>query len=227
MEFNRTIWNDNQKLLKNLMKKEESFQNAINLFLDQHAMVHDSCISKKDWITFEDKLWQGMDDSTFRLAQNKKGRTVAYGIWHSTRIEDITMNLLVANEIQIIDQDNWIEKLHSIIYDTGNTLCPESILKFSKTINRQALKEYRKSVALKTRLIVNSLNYQDLNKRIPEERLQKVSSLSAVLSEEQSFWLIDFWRKKTVSGILLMPVTRHHLVHLNESMQSKAIGQRK
>jgi len=70
-------------------------------------------------------------------------------------------------------------------------------------------------------------NYQDLNKRIPEERLQKVSSLSAVLSEEQSFWLIDFWRKKTVSGILLMLVTRHHLVHLNESMQSKAIGQRK
>lgn len=30
---------------------------------------------------------------------DKKGRTIAYGLWHLARIEDITMNILVADEI--------------------------------------------------------------------------------------------------------------------------------
>ena len=36
---------------------------------------------------------------------------------------------------------------------------------------------------------------------------------------EEARWLTDYWGKKTFSGLLLMPATRHNLVHLNESMR--------
>ena len=67
-------------------------------------------MSGVDEKTFEDELWKELDENTFRTSINKKGRTVAYGVWHSTRIEDITMNLLVAGEEQIFNIGKWQDK---------------------------------------------------------------------------------------------------------------------
>lgn len=224
MEFNRKTWNSNHKILRELLKKESTFKDAINLFLDQHARIHSSDISGIERATFEDELWEGMDEIAFRKGQNKKGRTVAYGMWHSARIEDITINLLVAGENQIIDEDNWIDRINSSIYDTGNALDRDGILKFSQTIDMQALRDYRKAVAKKTRKIACSLTYSDLKIKALEIGLEKAISLGAVANNENALWLIDFWRKKTVSGILLFTATRHHLVHINESMEAKKRG---
>jgi hypothetical protein len=52
-------------------------------------------------------------------------------------------------------------------------------------------------------------------------QLQQIIDEGAVLNVEASNWLIDFWGKKNVSGILLMPGTRHHIVILNESFREK------
>lgn len=224
MQYTIKTWNENQKTLRHLLKKESTFKNAIELFMDQHARIHASDVSGINSVTFEDELWEGMDETTFRMAQNKKGRTVAYGMWHSARIEDITMNLLVTGDEQIIDQDNWIEKINSPIYDTGNALDSEGILEFSQVIDMNALRAYRKAVGKKTGKIVSSLKYTDLKTNVLENGLEKAVALGAVVNDEKAMWLIDFWGKKTVSGILLMPATRHHLVHINESMEAKKRG---
>jgi hypothetical protein len=224
MEYTKKTWNENQKTLRQLLKKESTFNNAIQLFMDQHARIHASNVSKINSVTFEDELWKGMDERTFRIGQNKKGRTVAYGMWHSARIEDITMNLLVIDGEQIIDQDNWRKKINSPIYDTGNALNADGILEFSQAIDMQALREYREAVGKKTREIVDSLKYTDLKTKALEKGLEKAVKVGAVANHEDAIWLIDFWRKKTVAGILLMPATRHHLVHINESMEAKKRG---
>jgi hypothetical protein len=51
--------------------------------------------------------------------------------------------------------------------------------------------------------------------------LKRIIDEGAVLDVEASNWLIDFWGRKNVAGILLMPATRHHVVHLNESFSAK------
>ncbi|WP_432665635.1 DinB family protein [Wukongibacter baidiensis] len=226
MDPTKKAWNDNLKMLRELLKKESTFENAINLFMDQHARVHASDVSGIECVTFEDKLWEDTDEVTFRRGQSKKGRTIAYGMWHSARIEDIAMNLLVADEEQIIDQGNWMKRMNSSIYDTGNALNIDEILEFSRTIDMQALRDYRKAVGKKTRKIVNSLIYKDLKINALESGLEKALALGAVVNDEKALWLIDFWRKKTVSGTLLMQATRHHFMHINESMEAKKIGLR-
>jgi hypothetical protein len=32
---------------------------------------------------------------------------------------------------------------------------------------------------------------------------------------------VDYWSKKTIAGLLLMPPTRHCILHLNEAMRIK------
>ncbi len=73
-------------------------------------MVHSSNLSGIEEQTFEDELFEKLDEKTFRTSTNEKGRTIAYGIWHSTRAEDITMNILVAGDKQIFHTDHWQQK---------------------------------------------------------------------------------------------------------------------
>lgn len=214
-------WNKDIKQLRELILKQDKIEESKNLCLSLHSMVHSSIMSGINKKTFEDELWEELDDNTFRTATNEKGRTIAYGIWHSTRIEDITMNILVAEDEQIFNIGNWKEKINSKIIDTGNAMTGEEIIEFSKNINMQELKNYRIAVGRKTREIIKNLTSDDMKRKFEKYRLQQIIDEGAVLDVEAANWLIDFWERKNVSGIILMPATRHHVVHINESLSAK------
>lgn len=219
--MNLKPWNEDIKHLREVILKEDKLEESKNLCLSLHSMVHSSNMSGVSVKTFEDELWEGLDEESCKTAVNEKGRTIAYGIWHSSRIEDITMNLLVTGEGQIFNLENWKDKINSKITDTGNALTKEGILEFSKNINIEELRNYRAEVGKRTREIINNLIFKDMKKKFEKERLQRIIDEGAVLDVEEANWLIDFWGRKNVAGILLMPVTRHHIVHLNESFSAK------
>lgn len=214
-------WNNDIKELREIILKQDKFEESKKLCLELHSMVHSSKMSGIDKKTFEDELWEGLDEDTFKTCTNEKGRTVAYGIWHSTRIEDMTMNILVAGNEQIFKVGNWKEKINSNISDTGNAMTKEEIIGFSGNINMQELQNYRIAVGRMTREIIKNLKPEDMKRKIKKDELQRILDEGAVLDVEGANWLIDFWRRKNVSGIILMPATRHHVVHINESLNAK------
>ncbi len=214
-------WNDDIKELRKIILKPDKIQEIKSLALSLHSMVHLSIMSGVDKKTFEDELWEGLDENTFRTSQNQKGRTIAYGIWHCTRIEDITMNLLVAGDKQIFNRGNWQEKINSNITDTGNAMSEDDIIEFSKNINMEELKNYRIEVGRRTRDIVENLSTEDMKRNFDKHRLQRILDERAVLDVKASNWLIDFWGRKNVAGIILMPMTRHQVIHINESLSAK------
>jgi len=216
-------WNEKLQELRKIILKPEEIDKTKKLCLELHEMVHMGKMSNINVKTFEDELWENLDEETIRTATNEKGRTIVYGIWHSTRIEDITMNILVADFKQVFEED-WLQKIHSSIKNTGNALTKEEILEFSKDININQLKEYRIAVGRKTREIINNLNRTDLKRKMKKESLQRILDDGAVENVEAANWLIEFWGKKNVAEILLMPVTRHHVVHINESLRAKKNG---
>lgn len=216
------LWNSQQKLLKSIITKSDKFDETIKVCLDQHSMVHTSEMSQTNIVTFEDELWDGLDEVTFRTMPTEKDEaTIAWCLWHSTRIEDITMNILVADDTQVINSSNWLEKMNVKICDTGNAMTNEDIVDFSLSIDMQELKNYRRTVGKKTREIIKKFEPSDLKKKMEASRLQRILDEGGVLNVEGANWLIDFWSRKNVAGILLMPVTRHHIVHINESIQLK------
>lgn len=226
MEERKALWNDQQTYLREILMKPDRVEEAKELCLKQHALVHCSEMSNSPVATFEDELWEGLEEDAFRSAAGVKGRTVAYGMWHSSRIEDITMNILVADRPQVIDENNWQAKINASIYDTGNELSPEEIAAFSATIQLQELRNYRIAVGRRTREIIAGLQQTDFKKKFQTEKLEHIFEIGAVSKDPAACWLVDFWGKKNVAGILLMPATRHHMVHINESMTAKKKGMR-
>jgi len=217
----RKEWNEKLKQLRELIKKEATYDEARELFFELHGMVHASVISNGLSHTFEDELWEALPETVARTALNKKGRTILYGMWHSARIEDMTMTLLVSGKDQVIDRGDWKERLNATIYDTGNALNTDEILNFSKKVSIENLKAYRNAVGTETREIVKELDFRASKRKVSQEGIRRICELGAVVKDERAFWLIDFWGRKNAAGILLMPCTRHHLVHINESLEAR------
>jgi hypothetical protein len=213
-------WNPKQALLNEYLRKPIKFDEAIKLCLELHSMVHTSKMSGLDSVTYEDELWEGLDEMTFRVRLKKRGATIAWNLWHLTRIEDIAANILITDGLQVMDRELQV-KLNSTVLDTGNAMSDVEMDEFSKTINMRELKNYRIKVGRKTRKIIGRLNPDDLKRRMTAGQLKRILDEGGVLNAEGSRWLIDFWGRKTVAGLLSMPVTRHQVVHLNDSLKIK------
>jgi hypothetical protein len=213
-------WNPKQELLKSIIYKPERFAESIELCLGMHLFVHASEMSGVNFMTFEDELWNGLDDTTFRAMPSEKDNTIAWNLWHLSRIEDLTSNLLIAGEYQVIYADKWCEKMNVDIIDTGNAMTTNEIINFSKKIKMESLRNYRIAVGRKTREIIKGLSQKDIKTKVSPKGLKRILDEGGVV--EGSKGLLDFWGRKDIAGILLMPLTRHQVVHLNNSLRIKA-----
>jgi hypothetical protein len=95
------------------------------------------------------------------------------------------------------------------------------IFNLSRSLNMEQLYAYRNAVGSRTREIIESLKLADLKCKMTPESVQRILAEGGVTEHKDSVWLLDFWGKKTVAGILLMPITRHQILHINDSMSLK------
>lgn len=68
------------------------------------------------------------------------------------------------------ERGNYQESINSPIITTGNELVKEQIVDFSKQLNMKELYSYIFEVKDSTEKIINSLSYDQLKKKVPEER---------------------------------------------------------
>jgi len=95
----------------------------------------------------------------------------------------------------------------------------EGVANLSNAIDIEALRAYRLAVGRRTRDIVKQLEPEELKQKVEPSRLQQVMDEGAVV--EAASGLVVYWSKRNIAGLLLMPATRHNLVHLNEALQLK------
>jgi hypothetical protein len=219
MHPDRKTWNQNQQILQRLLIQGEDFSNAIQLFFSQHSLLHAAEMAQTGFTTFEDEIWDGLSNSAARLIPKGAEHSIAWNFWHLARIEDVTMNLLVAGSAQLFEQEGWLSRLNVTNRDTGNAMDPLRIAEISARVDLGVLRAYRTAVGRRTREIVLALQPGDLKKKVDPGRLQRVLAEGAV--EAAAMGLIEYWGGRTVAGLLLMPPTRHNFVHLNEMLRLK------
>jgi len=218
-EFYPKLLNKQQTELRQIMMSFEQHEKAIALFLRQHAMLHSKKMSQSELWSFEDEVLNDMAEGQIRRIPQNCEHSVAWLIWHIARCEDITMNLLVAGSPQILHRDGWLGRMKITIRDTGNAMDEKDMADFNASIDIEALRAYRVAVGHRTREIVQHLQSEELKQKIAPSRIQRVRDEGAVV--EAASGIIDYWSKRNKAGLLLMPATRHNLVHLNEALRIK------
>lgn len=220
MDPNRKQWNEGHKKLRKALDSADGHQKAIDLFLRQHAMVHRAEMSQMRLPSFADEVWEDTDEIIVRCVPPKLEHSIAWIIWHLARIEDMTMNGLLGDVPQVFFLDEWHKKLNISLKHSGNVVMDEAdVTELSQTIDIQALKAYRLAVGRSTQKAVRGLQPGDFKQKVKSDRLQMLLENGSVLEEARG--LLDYWGNLTIAGLMLMPPTRHNLVHLNEALKVK------
>jgi uncharacterized damage-inducible protein DinB len=204
------------------MESFDRHDEAIKLFMDQHAMLHSAQVAQTDLWSYEDAVLDDIPEEEYRRIPAKGEHSVAWLVWHMARCEDITMNLLVAGSPQVMNEGDWSTRLGITARDTGNAMDAVEISEFSAAIDIDALRAYRVAVGCRTREVVSELQPDDLKQRVDPARLQRVWDEGAVV--EAARGIAEYWGNRNIAGLLLMPATRHNLVHLNEILKLKQRG---
>lgn len=219
MDANRHHWNEQQQALRKALSRPAEHSRAMKLLLEQHAAVHSAQMSGGTGWSMEDEVWEGLSESAARCIPAGMEHSIAWVFWHLTRIEDVTMNLLLAGSPQVFSQEDWQARLKSPFCETGNAMDAQGIVALSAALDLEALRAYRLAVGRRTRGVVQQLEPGEMLQKIDPTRLQRVMDEGAVL--EASRGLLDYWGGLSKAGLLLMPPTRHPVVHLNEAMRLK------
>jgi hypothetical protein len=219
LEANRKICLKQQTELRHKLLSAEQYQEACQLFFKQHAMLHSDKMANAGLFSLEDKIFDELSEEVARQIPRNSEHSIVWNIWHTARIEDITMNILVAGSQQILIQDNWLSQMKIDVRHSGNAMEVEEIRELSNQIDIHALRAYRVAVGRRTREIVKGIQSQELKSKVDPGRIDQIRSEGAVV--EAANEIIDYWSKRNIAGLLLMPPTRHNLVHLNESLRLK------
>jgi hypothetical protein len=157
----RETWNENHKILTEIILKPKEHYRAIQLFLSQHALLHSSVIGNTGKLTLDDEVFS-----------------------------------------------------HS-----GNNMSEEEIAELSSKIDFDSLLAYRAAVGKQTRQVVSLLKPGQFKMKVEQNRIKRLFDENAVT--QNANWLADYWSKKSIAGLILMPATRHNYLHLNKCVRIK------
>ena len=198
------------------IKKRDTYKAGIDTLFDLRKQLTETLISFKEELNRED-----FDAIPFINADGYHSKTIAYSIWHIFRIEDIVAHTLISETEQVFFSGNYQERINSPIITTGNELVKEQLSDFSKRLNLKELYSYIFEVKDSTEKIINSLSYDELKRKISEERKEYLKSLKVVSDDKNAIWLIDYWCGKDIRGLIQMPFSRHWIMHIEASLRIK------
>ena len=223
-----------EELFAPIREKYNELKNALEgtdidrireLTLEVHAMVHPAEISGRAEKTIADYVLDYMLKGNQNTLVPREDydvdlhyagtRTVpmCWQFWHTYRIEDLVSNILMADQEQIFNEE-WQNKICSSITDTGNALELDEVIAFGKEINIEALREYMFVVGKNTRRILENLTLEQIKSMVSYESVMRILEEGGVTTDFRSIWLLVYWGSLTIGGMILTPMTDHHMMHL-------------
>ena len=209
-------WSDQNKRMQQLFKKADTFDQGKAVLFNLRNNLMDTLLSFREDLKRED-----FDAMPYMNADGYHSKNIAYSIWHVFRIEDIVAHTLVKGDEEILFSGNYQSRINSNLITTGNELVKEQISDFTKQLNIDELYSYVADVKKSTEDIIRDLTYGDLKIKVPDERKENLQSLGVVSNDENAVWLIDYWCKKDVRGLIQMPFSRHWIMHIEACQRIK------
>ena len=154
-------------------------------------------------------------DDLMRQRPHPQVNSIAWILWHLTRVEDAGLNRFVVDGSQVLDDGSWMEKMDLPIRHSGGDMNFAEVDDLSQRINLQALQEYSKAVQLRTREIVSQLTYDSLDS-VMEEGYLRVILFDEGLASPRSAGLLQNYLGWTKGKCLMNFGMTHPYQHVGE-----------
>ena len=192
---------------------------ARQLLLADHARVHSKATTGVADLSMEDSLCDGLTDGQLRGRPAMGFNSVAWLLWHLTRIEDVVVNTLVRGVPEVLDREPWPGRLGLEARHVGTGSDDAEVGDLSERVDLVALRAYRAAVGRETRAWLAEVDLDALE-GVPDvaARLAQVPADIA----ERGAWLRTFWTGKTGLWLVSFPVIAHGYLHIGEARVTRA-----
>src|SRR5262245_32575890 len=184
---------------------------ALGLFNLRYHAVHGG---------FVDDLFAGLTDVQVR-ARPHGLNSVAWLVWHATRVEDAAVNRFVIDRPQVLTEEGWLDRLGVARRDVGSGMPSADVDALSARIDTKTLRGYARAVAERTRAVAGSLAPAAWEEVVPADRIHHVVADEALLVDAGR-WVEDFWARGHARGwYLLQTALLHPYGHWFEAMATR------
>ena len=207
-------WSELNKTMQAQLRKKDTFQAGLETLFDLRGQIMETIVSFRDALRRED-----FNALPFINADGYHSKSIAYSLWHIFRIEDIVAHTLISGDEQVFFRSGYQERMNAPLITTGNELKKQQIADFSAQLNLDELYAYLSEVKESTETMLRSLPFEDLKRKIADERKAALQALRVVSDDEDAVWLIDYWCDKDVRGLIQMPFSRHWIMHVEAAVR--------
>jgi DinB family protein len=184
---------------------------ALELFRQRYDAIHGA---------FVDELFGGLTDAQVR-ARPHGLNSIAWLVWHATRVEDAAVSRFVGDCPQVLAEGDWIRRLGVERRDVGSGMSDAEVDALGFRIDTTALRGYARDVADRTRSVVGSLAPTAWDEMVSPERVHAVVSDEELLVEGGR-WVEKFWARGHSRGwYVLQTALLHPYGHWFEALATR------
>ena len=209
-------WSEKNKKMQSLIGKEATFREGLDVLMELRGDLFREITS-----IVNEYPKEAFYQMPFAKAEGYHSKTLAYSMWHIFRIEDIVAHELIRQDGQVLFQAEWLKRINSPIITTGNELKSLEIAEFSKRLDIEVLLAYCGAVMEETNKLLQKLEYKELKRKFSDADKERLKESKCVSTDEDAFWLIDYWCGKDVRGLIQMPFSRHWIMHIEAMCRIK------
>jgi hypothetical protein len=172
--------------------------------------------------TFVDQLFQDISDREAR-EQPHGVNSIAWLVWHMTRVEDAAVSRFVAGRPQVVDEGDWCARMGVARRDVGPGMTRSEVAALSAAMDVPALRAYQRAVTDRTRAVVASLPPSAWEEVVPAEHVRSEVTAEGLLVEAGA-WVGDFWARGWSRGwYLLQTGLLHPYGHCFEGLVTRGL----
>ena len=162
-----------------------------------------------------EEVWTRVPEDLMRQRPHPRVNSIAWNLWHLTRVEDAGLNRFVTDRSQVLDENQWMHRMNIPWRHHGSGMTFAEVDDLNQRIEVQALHDYSSAVQARTRDIVSQLDLDSLDAVMEAERL-RVILFDEGLAHPQSAGLLENYLGWTKGKCLMNFGLTHPYQHVGE-----------
>lgn len=160
-------------------------------------------------------LWAQVPRDLMRRRPHRQLNSIAWNLWHLTRVEDAGFNRFVTDGAQVLDEGGWMQRMNLPWRHHGSGMTLDEVEELSQRVDLSALQGYSDAVQARTRQVVDGLDPTRLATVMQEDRLHKLM-IDEGLAHSNPQGFIRNYRRWSKGKCLFTFGLTHPYQHLGE-----------
>jgi hypothetical protein len=198
---------------------------AVGFFLVQHADLHASDAGGAP--SYCDRILAGLTETEMRRRPVEGVNSIVWLLWHMARTEDASVNLVVANGRQVLD-DDWVRRLGAPWRHIGTGMTGDEVAELTGRADVAAVRAYRDAVGRRTREVVRALAPAAWEEPVGPADTARAAAAGAF--GPRAGWVdgVGFraWQDQSRAARLAGAALRHNALHLGEAVTLRGLAGR-